>query len=73
MAAVCVDGDGEVTRLGTMTVRSRARIGVLHLSTRRGDTIPGGGALALGGQILEVRDAYGIVHLRGVVPDLVGE
>jgi hypothetical protein len=42
----------------------------MRLSTRRGDTIPGGGVLALGGQSVEVRDADGVAHLVGRFPDL---
>jgi len=70
---VCTDATGAETTLGSFTVRSRARIGVLHLSTRQGDTIPGGGVLALGGQTVEVRDGEGTVHLTGTFPDLAGE
>jgi hypothetical protein len=67
---VCVDGTGGETTLGTMTSRSRLGIAVLRLSTRRGDTIPGGGVLALGGQAVEVRDADGTVWLTGTFPVL---
>jgi hypothetical protein len=70
---VCSDSLGVETTLGSITVRTRARIGVLLLSTRRGDTIPGGGVLALAGQTVEVRDADGVVHLTGTFPDLAGE
>lgn len=70
LAVVCVDADGNETRIGTMIVRTRARIGALKLSTRAGDEIPGGGVLALGGQTVEVRDADGVVHLTGVFPVL---
>ena len=70
VSVVCIDGDGNETRLGTMLVRTRARLGVLRLSTRAGDEIPGGGVLALGGQTVEVRDADGVVHLTGFFPVL---
>jgi hypothetical protein len=70
LSVVCVDGDGNETRLGTMLVRTRAHLGVLRLSTRAGDEIPGGGVIALGGQTVEVRDADGVVHLTGFFPVL---
>jgi len=71
LAVVCVDDGGTETRLGTMTVRSRRlRAAVLKLSTRKGDAIPGGGVLALGGQTVEVRDAGSVVHLTGEFPIL---
>jgi hypothetical protein len=70
---VVIDGDGAETELGTMVARTRFGVGVLHLSTRRGDTIPGGGVLALGGFRLEVRDAGGTAWLVGRFPDLAAE
>lgn len=70
---VAVDGSGGETTLGSMVARTRLGIGILHLSTRRGDTIPGGGVLALGGQRVEVRDADGVVLLVGRFPTLLSE
>jgi hypothetical protein len=70
---VAVDGTGGETTLGTMVARTRFAIAVLHLSTRRGDTIPGGGVLALAGQTVEVRDADGVAWLTGTFPDLAAE
>ena len=73
VSVVCVDGEGAETRIGTMIVRSRARLALLRLSTRKGDEMPGGGVLALAGQKVEVRDADGVVHLEGTFPDLLAE
>jgi hypothetical protein len=67
---VVIDGEGNETELGTMTSRTRFAVGVLHLSTRRGDTIPGDGVLAFGGYRMEVRDADGVAWLVGRFPDL---
>ena len=67
---VAVAEDGTETTLGTMTSRTRFEYAAMKLSTRRGDTIPGGGVLALGGQSIEVRDADGVAHLVGRFPDL---
>jgi hypothetical protein len=67
---VAIAGDGTETTLGTMTSRTRFEFAYMKLSTRRGDTIPGGGVLALGGQTVEVRDADGVAHLVGRFPDL---
>jgi hypothetical protein len=68
--AVCVDGEGTGTTLGTMVSRTRYGVAVLHLSTRRGDTIPGGGVLALAGPTVEIRDASGTAWLTGTFPTL---
>jgi len=67
---VAIAEDGTETTLGTMTSRTRFEYAAMRLSTRRGDTIPGGGVLALGGQSVEVRDADGVAHLVGRFPDL---
>lgn len=69
-SVVAVDADGNETRLGSMVARTRLGIGILHLSTRAGDEIPGGGVLALGGQKIEVRAADGTAWLVGRFPDL---
>jgi len=70
---VVVDADGNETELGTMTSRTRFGVGVLALSTRRGDTIPGDGVLAMGGFRMEVRDADGVAWLVGRFPVLATE
>lgn len=67
---VVVDADGNETELGTMTSRTRYGVGVLVISTRRGDTIPGDGVLAFGGLRIEVRDADGVAWLEGRFPVL---
>ena len=67
---VVIDGDGAETELGTMVARTRFGVGILHLSTRAGDEIPGGGVLAMGGFRLEVRAADGTAWLVGRFPDL---
>ena len=70
---VVIDADGNETELGAMTIRTRYEIGVLHLSTRLGDTIPGDGVLAFGGRRIEIRDADGVAWLEGRFPVLAAE
>ena len=70
---VVIDAKGNETELGTMTSRTRFGVGVLALSTRRGDTIPGDGVLAFGGLRVEVRDAAGTAWLEGRFPVLAAE
>ena len=67
---VAIDGDRNETTLGTMTIRSVYGAGMLDLSTRRGDEIPGGGVVALAGFTVEVRDARGTAWLTGEFPIL---
>jgi hypothetical protein len=70
---VAIDSEGAETELGSMTSRTRYAVAVLALSSRRGDTIPGGGVLALGGQKVEVRDAGGTAWLAARFPALDAE
>jgi hypothetical protein len=70
---VVIDDGGGETELGTMNSRTRFGVGVLALSTRRGDTIPGDGVLSFGGMRVEVRDADGVAWLEGRFPVLVRE
>jgi hypothetical protein len=70
---VAVDGTGGETTLGTLTSRTRFGVGILRLSSRQGDLIPGGGVLALAGRTVEVRDADGVARLTGTFPDLAAE
>ncbi len=67
---VAIDSSNVETTLGTMTAFTRFGVAILRLSSKRGDTIPGGGVLALGGQAVEVRDAGGTALLTGTFPDL---
>jgi len=67
---ICIDESRNETEVGSMTSRSRFGVALLELSTRAGDTMPGDGVLALGGQRVEVRDARGTAWLVGRFPVL---
>ena len=69
---VVIDGQRNETTLGTMTTRTYDSVGLLDLSTRAGDAIPGPGVRRMGGWTVEVRDARGTAWLTGTFPDLSG-
>jgi hypothetical protein len=65
---VVLTGETEET-LGTMR-SGFFGFGGLLVSTRRGDTIPGGSVGALAGRGVEIRDDSGAVVLSGLFPSL---
>jgi hypothetical protein len=56
--------------LGTIQVGNWFPVGALVLSTRHGDTIPGGSVGALAGRGIEIRDSTGKAVLSGTMPSL---
>lgn len=67
---VAIAEDASETEVGTFTTSDPLGIGGFRLSTQAGDTIPGGGVLALAGLDVEVRDADGAAVLAGTFPTL---
>ncbi len=65
---VALDGHGGEATLGTITTNRGAGNGALTLDTHKGDTIPGGGIVALMGQTIEVRNSQGVAVLTGTFP-----
>lgn len=68
---VAISDESTETEIGSFTTSDPLGIGGLRLATANGDTIPGGGVLALAGQSVEVRDAGGVAILRGRFPTIV--
>ncbi len=68
--AVAIASDTTETTLGTFTTSDPLGIGGFRLATRRGDTIPGGGVLALSGQDVEIRDDSNTAVLKGKFPTI---
>jgi len=56
--------------LGTFTTSAWFGFGGMMISTRHGDTIPGGSVGALAGRGVEIRDATGKAVLSGTMPSL---